>query len=177
MNERKGRGRGRGTSEDERAYFRTALKDAKPLKKRRERVVYAIKPAKLVVPMPHYSATPVPNERPVQPIGGHAEAHLRRGRIEPEARLDLHGLTQDGAYRALLRFLVRAQIDERRLVLVITGKGGTLRAQFPFWLGQEELRPLVAGASQAHIKHGGAGAFYVFLKRPPRRTWHEAEKR
>jgi DNA-nicking Smr family endonuclease len=174
MNERKGRGR--GTSEDERALFRTALKDARPLKKRRDRVVHTIKPAKLVVPLPHYSSTPAPNDRAAQPIGGHAEAHLRRGRLEPEARLDLHGFTQDGAYRALLKFLVRAQGDEKRLVLVITGKGGTLRAQLPFWLGQVELRPLVAGASEAHIKHGGGGAFYVFLKRAPRRIWHEAEK-
>src|SRR5437764_477917 len=113
MNERKGRSRGRGTSEDERAYFRTALKDAKPLKKRRDRVAHALKPVKLVVPLPHYSATPVPNDRPIQAIGGHAEAHLRRGRMEPEARLDLHGLTQDGAYRALLKFFVRAQADEQ----------------------------------------------------------------
>jgi DNA-nicking Smr family endonuclease len=174
MNER--RGRGRGTSEDEHALFRQALKDARPLKRRRERLAPHTKPVKLVVPLPHYSARPEPNERPAPPIGGHAEARLRRGRLEPEARLDLHGFTQDGAYRALIGFLVRVQGDGKRLVLVITGKGGTLRAQLPFWLGQQELKPLVAGLSEAHIKHGGAGAFYVFVKRAPRRTWHEADK-
>jgi DNA-nicking Smr family endonuclease len=174
MSERKAKGR--GTSEDERALFRSALKDAKPLKKRRDRVVHAVKPVRLVVPLPHYATAPMPNDRPAQPIGGHAEAHLRRGRMEPEGRLDLHGFTQEGAYRALLKFLVRAQADDKRLVLVITGKGGTLRAQLPFWLGQEELRPLVAGMTESHIRHGGAGAFYVSLKRRPRRTWHEAEK-
>jgi DNA-nicking Smr family endonuclease len=96
--------------------------------------------------------------------------------MEPDGKLDLHGFTQEGAYRALVKFLVRAQTEEKRLVLVITGKGGTLRAQLPFWLGQEELRPLVAGIAEAHIRHGGAGAFYVSLRRPPRRKWHEAER-
>jgi DNA-nicking Smr family endonuclease len=168
--------RRRGPSEEEHTLFRTAMKDARPLKRRRELAVHVIKPTKLVVPPPHYSATPQPNDRAAAPIGGHAEAHLRRGRMEPEARLDLHGFTQENGYRALIRFLVRAQSEDKRLLLVITGKGGTLRAQLPFWLGQEELRPLVAGASEAHIKHGGAGAFYVFLKRAPRRIWHEAEK-
>jgi len=168
--------RRRGPSEEERAHFRNAMKDARPLKNRRERVVHSIKPAKLVVPLPHYSATLQPNDHAAAPIGGHAEAHLRRGRMEPEARLDLHGFTQESGYRALIRFLAKAQSEDKRLLLVITGKGGTLRAQLPFWLGQEELRALVAGVSEAHIKHGGAGAFYVFLKRAPRRTWHETEK-
>ena len=168
--------RRRGPSDEERALFRNAMKDAKPLKTRRERVVYPITPPKLIVPLPHYSAAPQPNDRAAAPIGGHAEAHLRRGRMEPQARLDLHGFTQESGYRALIRFLVRAQSEDKRLLLVITGKSGTLRTQLPFWLGQGELRPLVAGVSEAHTKHGGAGAFYIFLKRAPRRTWHETEK-
>jgi DNA-nicking Smr family endonuclease len=28
-----------------------------------------------------------------------------------------------------------------------------------------DIRPLVAGYAPAHRSHGGAGAFYVFLKR------------
>src|SRR5215472_13013937 len=107
MSERKAKGR--RASEDERAFFRSALKDAKPLKTRRERVVHAVKPVKLVVPLPHYATTPAANDRPAQPIGGHAQAHLRRGRMQPDGRLDLHGFTQEAAYRSLVRFLVRAQ--------------------------------------------------------------------
>jgi DNA-nicking Smr family endonuclease len=90
---------------------------------------------------------------------------LRRGRLEPESRLDLHGLTRDSAYRALLGFLLRGQAQGQKLVLVITGKGGVLRSQLPLWLGQSDMRALVGGINQAHVKHGGAGAFYVLLKR------------
>ncbi len=55
-------------------------------------------------------------------------------------------------------------------MLVVTGKGGVLREALPLWLGQADLKPLVSGVAEAHIKHGGSGAFYVSLrrKRPPR---------
>jgi len=153
----------RATSDEEREFFRAALKDAKPLAKR-ARVL-------TVVPKPEASAPrrrvdpPVYVNRSAPPIGGHRDAQLRRGRGEPEARLDLHGMTHDHAYRALLHFLLTSQSDDKRLVLVITGKGGVLRDALPMWLGQVELEGLVSGISEAHIKHGGSGAFYVSLRR------------
>ena len=108
---------------------------------------------------------PVYLDRPVDPIGGHRAADLRRGRTEPEARIDLHGMTHDRAYRALVGFLLRAQGEDKRVVLVVTGKGGVLRESLPLWLGQSDLAPLVSGIAEAHIKHGGSGAFYVSLRR------------
>ncbi len=86
------------------------------------------------------------------------------------ARLDLHGMTQDQARLALGDFLRRAQADGYRAALVITGKGmageGVLRRRAPEWLAEPSLRPLVAGTSPAHRRHGGEGALYVALKRP-----------
>jgi DNA-nicking Smr family endonuclease len=86
-----------------------------------------------------------------------------------EARIDLHGMTQDQAEAALARFLRRAHDDGYRVALVITGRGvqgqGVLRRRVPEWLGKPELRPIVAGFSEAHQKHGGEGALYVALKR------------
>ena len=67
--------------------------------------------------------------------------------------------------RALIAFLSRAQSEDKRVVLVVTGKGGVLREALPLWLGQADLQPLVSGIAEAHIKHGGAGAFYVSLRR------------
>jgi DNA-nicking Smr family endonuclease len=90
---------------------------------------------------------------------------LRRGRGEPEAQLDLHGYREEGAYAALERFLLRARADDKRLVLVITGKGGVLHANIPRWLGEDRFKNLVSGIGPAHIRHGGGGAFYVALKR------------
>ena len=144
------------------------MKDAKPLEKR-ERVTHVPKPALPFMPPWRVPKAPVFPDVPAAPIGGHVEARLRRGRGDVEARLDLHGFTHDGAYRALLRFLMNAQGDGKRLVLVITGKGGVLRNYLPLWLGQEELKSLVAGISEAHATHGGSGAFYVSLRRPKKR--------
>ena len=90
---------------------------------------------------------------------------MRKGRLEPEATLDLHGYRQESAYRALDRFLQRARGQGQRVVLVVTGKTGVLREMLPKWLGEYEFRNLVAGISTAHAKHGGNGAFYVAIKR------------
>jgi DNA-nicking Smr family endonuclease len=96
---------------------------------------------------------------------------IARGAIELDARLDLHGLTQAEAHRRLLQLLEDAQESGGRLVLVITGKGtlggggGALRRMLPGWLTSPRFRPLVAGFDEAHRNHGGAGAFYVRLRR------------
>ena len=94
---------------------------------------------------------------------------LTRERDIIELRLDLHGLDQDRARAVLHRFLLRAQEDGARAVLVITGKGvqgeGILRRRAPEWLADPAVRGVVAGVSEAHPRHGGDGALYVALKR------------
>ena len=157
----------RRATEEEQALFRNALHDAKPLKRRARRAVSQPKAVK-ITPPPLRIAAPQFNESPAPNIGGHDEARFRRGRGEPEARLDLHGLTQDAAYRTLIRFLMAARAEGKRLALVITGKGGVLRGALPLWLGQGDLKAMVGGVSEAHIRHGGAGAYYVTLRRQKR---------
>ena len=94
---------------------------------------------------------------------------LTRERDPIELRLDLHGLDQDRARAALHGFLLRAQAEGARAVLVITGKGfqgdGVLRRRTPEWLADPALRGVVAGVSEAQRRHGGEGALYVALKR------------
>jgi DNA-nicking Smr family endonuclease len=95
---------------------------------------------------------------------------LRRGQIRPEARLDLHGLTQVEAHRALAAFIRGARAAGRRCVLVVTGKGsvatgGVLRREVPRWLELPELRGAILGVTAAHAKDGGSGALYVLLRR------------
>ena len=99
------------------------------------------------------------------------EKRVRRGQLEIAASIDLHGYTQDRAQGALTAFLARAHAEGARVVIVVTGKGrggdiGVLRRRLPAWLDAPNVRPLISGFAQAHRKHGGAGAFYVFLKRP-----------
>ncbi|MBY0382704.1 MAG: Smr/MutS family protein [Xanthobacteraceae bacterium] len=111
---------------------------------------------------------------PLAPIGRREKSQLSRGRKDIEARLDLHGMTQARAHRALRNFLVRASEDGLTFVLVITGKGrsgaadaerGVLRRQVPEWLSLAEFRGLVVGFEEASIGHGGAGALYVRVRR------------
>lgn len=102
---------------------------------------------------------------------------MRRGRVDLAAKLDLHGLTQIEAEAVLTVFLRRALTEGDRAVLVVTGKGmrrigdedprpGVLRQRLPEWLAGPALRPIISGYAPAHARHGGEGAYYVFLKRP-----------
>ncbi len=96
---------------------------------------------------------------------------LRRGRLEPEARIDLHGLTSERAHAALQSFILSSHAEGRRLVLVITGKGrsnegpGALRRGAPHWLALPPLAARVLEIAPAHRRHGGDGALYVYLRR------------
>jgi DNA-nicking Smr family endonuclease len=118
---------------------------------------------------------PSGQRQPHRPAAGPGEIEpgrrrrIDRGRDQPAAVIDLHGMTQDQARASLTGFLMRAAADGRRLVLVITGKGalgdGVLRRRAPEWLAEPPLRSLVAGVANAHRRHGGEGALYVALKR------------
>jgi len=104
---------------------------------------------------------------------------LKKGRLEPEGRIDLHGMTTAEAHPELVNFILRSHQKGRRLVLVITGKGdgpggptgplpyqrGILRRQVPHWLQQAPIGGLILQTTPASPKHGGEGALYVYLRR------------
>lgn len=107
-----------------------------------------------------------------------AFGRMKRGKLKPEGKLDLHGMRMDTAHPALVRFILTAQAQGKRLVLVITGKGkdrddpgpiptprGVLRNQVPHWLTIPPLAQAVLQITPAHISHGGDGAYYVYLRR------------
>jgi len=98
---------------------------------------------------------------------------LRKGKLAVEARLDLHGMTQDEAYAALHRFIRRAEGAGARTLLVITGKGrvggGVLRRMVPLWLREGDLRNIVLAAEPARAKDGGEGALYIRLRNPKKK--------
>lgn len=103
---------------------------------------------------------------------------LLKGRMEIDATLDLHGMTAEQARQQLVLSLHQAHARGARLILVITGKGkrthidefnrprsGVLRESLPDWLRSGTLSGIVLQVTQAHPKHGGKGAFYVYLRR------------
>jgi DNA-nicking Smr family endonuclease len=150
----------------------------------------ADKRAKSTRPLSRPLSRPLPRPQPVAPVKRaepaieHGRAagvdrrsaeRLRRGRLPVEARLDLHGHTQDQAHAALDHFLGEAQARGLRCVLVITGKGtttgaavgagGVLRGQVPRWLNEPGNRARVLAFDYAQPKHGGLGALYVLMRR------------
>lgn len=103
---------------------------------------------------------------------------MTRGKLKPEGRLDLHGMTMAEAHPELIAFILGAQSVGKRLVLVITGKGklrddggpmpavrGVLRHQVPQWMALPPLSSAILQVTPAHLKHGGDGAYYVYLRR------------
>lgn len=98
------------------------------------------------------------------------ETKLRRGQLPLEGRLDLHGMTQAEAFSALHRFIHAAVAQEKRTILVITGKGqrfeGVLKRMLPQWLEEPELARYIIAITPAQPKDGGSGAFYLRLKKP-----------
>jgi DNA-nicking Smr family endonuclease len=93
---------------------------------------------------------------------------LRRGIIEPEATLDLHGLRVLEARKALARFLAQSTARGRRCVRIIHGKGRgsseqpILKQKINQWLPQ---RQEVLAFTSAPRWDGGTGAVYVLLSR------------
>ena len=165
-------------SDDERVLLSTITRSIAPLKgRKRAEDAAEIAPAETrSTARPAASPAATPPRRttppPLAPIDRRTKQRLARGATEIGGRLDLHGLTQAEAHAALARFLHSAQARDVKVVLVITGKGGSdregrgvLKRQVPLWLEGPELRSLVIGYDDAGIGHGGAGALYVRVRR------------
>ena len=101
---------------------------------------------------------------------------MKRGKMQIDARLDLHGYRQDEAFSILSKFIDNSVKSNKRCVLVITGKGlhhakmeergaGVLRKNVPLWLNGEPNRSQILSFSNAKPSDGGSGALYVLLKR------------
>ena len=101
---------------------------------------------------------------------------IKQGKINPEKTLDLHGFTLLKAEAELRQFIELCIRENKRFVLVITGKGrnsnesqGTekriIKTSLPFWLKKNFYMDKIQYFSLASQKHGGTGAYYLFLKR------------
>ena len=95
--------------------------------------------------------------------------------------LDLHGFSLDEANKKVESFLNNCFENSVYKVLIVTGKGlhsqndkdpyksnklGILKYSVPeFIKNNSELKKKIKNISDADIENGGAGAFYVFLKK------------
>lgn len=192
----------KGLSEEDKALWKKVSKTAEPLHPDKPKIT---SPEARPLPIPKPVTVESPRIRPFelgakaksgtkghdlmpsisdrvgsQPVQMDKKAYGRmtKGKLVPEGRIDLHGMTLDQAHPALIGFVMRSYTEGKRLVLVITGKGkskrddgpipvrrGVLKHQVPQWLQMAPLRSVVLQVREAHLKHGGSGAYYVYLRR------------
>jgi len=188
--------RPRAVGQVERALWRAAMRDVEPLPGHAlppEPLSVATDPpveqrpvAAKPVTRPHGKPLPVPAELPTLTyartpgLDRRTSERLKRGQLPIEARLDLHGMTQDQARRSLDAFITQAHDRGLRAVLIITGKGlkprardarpwepepGILKAQTPRWLNEVPNRARVLAFTAAQPRDGGSGALYVLIRR------------
>lgn len=168
------------TPDDDKTLWETVTRSVKPLSRRKPPVRGTSKTERKVQPAKKIANTPTkPREisppAPPTPMRGFDTAtatRLRQGRLPIEGRIDLHGMTQDEAFRALGRFLAKADRYGWRTLLVITGKGrvseggGVLRRMLPIWLEDGIWHNRVLACVPAQPRDGGSGAFYLRLRKP-----------
>ena len=156
----------------DRLLWREAMRSATPLHRRSA----AVSAASVAMPPAAAKEKHVGQVRPsaLDHFAGIDRANaerLKRGRHPVEARLDLHGKTQAEAHHALAAFIHGSSEAGRRCVLVITGRGlgptgpGVLRSAVPRWLEEAGLRQKILAMAPAQPRDGGAGAFYLLLRR------------
>ena len=161
---------------DDRRLWQEAVRDVDPLRSRRPPTTPAVvagsglRPARVQKLSTDPPSQPVPLDR-LAGIDRATAERLKRGLHKIEATLDLHGMTQAEAHRALAAFISACYDAGRRRVLVITGRGlgpagpGILKSSLPRWLEEPELRRQILAIAPAQPRHGGAGASYLLLRR------------
>lgn len=171
--------------------------DVKPLKNHKK-IEHMVKKAKKKInpsPFQNLSYQSPLNVDPPSPLTSKQISTLRKKEYQKIdfslcRRLDLHGMTQEGAFQQLQLSLNQAHYQGERYLLVITGKGnfskinpfsdlkkpridnlepepqrGVLKQRVPEWL-ERELSSFVVSYSQAPRHLGGAGALLIHIKRP-----------
>lgn len=177
-----------GLSEEDERIWAQVARTAKPLRRscslaavREKKARPVASPSAKPKKSPEPPSRTAPQPRPPSPapqvaVDRRSARQIATGRLEIDARLDLHGLYQSQAHARLRGFIAHAQDRGARHVLIITGKGGAapqtgdgergvLKRSVPVWLTEPPLNTIVLGWSPAHRRHGGDGALYVRLKK------------
>jgi DNA-nicking Smr family endonuclease len=169
----------RRLSQAEAELWTTVTADVRPSRARPKKPAPSSPSLETGAPPPAASIAHDPPPAPKPPPGpididSRTFTKIKRGRLEVDAKLDLHGMRQSEAQRALTAFLRRCQGNGARIAIVVTGKGltreegGVLRRVVPMWLEAPNLRDVVVGFGEAARHHGGEGALYVRIRRADR---------
>ncbi len=179
----------RAVSRDEADLFALAMREAKPLHQERAKrtpaddgraeeraetapAVVGVGPRVERLPVTSTDKLPELKTGASPGVDKRTAVRLKRGQLAIDGRIDLHGMTQATAHRALEAFVTASQGAGKRCVLVIPGKGlrpsgetGVLRNLVPRWMNAPAIRGRVLSFCTAQPRDGGTGALYVLLKR------------
>lgn len=181
------------TKGEDDALWQALAKTVTPLEQRPD--APKVKPRKMLGerfddrPLPvdwHIGDSPAPTPR----VDRKTRKRLGKGKQEVDRSVDLHGLTQDQAFRHLKSVIEGAVKRGDKTLLVVTGKGGArfsqsgmdtpvanrtradfdqfggvLKRMVPIWLESAELKPFIEAYGEAAKDHGGEGALYIILRR------------
>lgn len=173
-----------------------AVQDVDPLKRREHppKIVEAAGEAaeqyqavkKIKRPLWQHIKVKPPNEQKSTELDKRTRQRFEKGLMRIDGRLDLHGYRREQAHHLLNQFILSASSQDKRCLLVITGKGkggvtsdeldflgrparaGILKDEVPRWLAMEPLASLILRIAPAQPKDGGSGALYVLLRRNKR---------
>ena len=159
--------------DEDRSIWRAAMRGVKPLPSSAKAPEESPEPPSRAEPVPvklEWHGDDTKSRTAPGVVDRRTLTRIKRGEVAIDARLDLHGLTQEAAHRALARFIATTASGGARVALVITGKGrggeGVLRAAVPRWLAEPAMRARILAVTPAAANHGGGGALYVLLRRP-----------
>ena len=114
-------------------------------------------------------------ERP--PLEKNTLKKIKKGKLKIESKLDLHGFTLEESKKKVAGFILRNYKFNKRLLLIITGKGhrlsvsqgwrgiGKLKENVPIWLESIQLSKYILWSDSAGPENGGEGAIMVYLKK------------
>jgi DNA-nicking Smr family endonuclease len=120
-----------------------------------------------------YAYMPLPQATTIErSISASQAKRIDQGKLDIDGRLDLHGLTKLLAMEKFINYINDAYAKGKRMLLVITGKGknsesgqGKLKQALLEWVNLPLVANKILRCTPAKQQHGGAGAFYIFLRK------------
>ena len=113
---------------------------------------------------------------------GEVNKELKRGNINIDRRIDLHGYSLEKAHEKFISEVRKNYNKNKRCLLIITGKGvhkkieneqdtnpklfyGKIKNSIINWINEDNLKKYILTYQDAGFEHGGDGALFVYLRK------------
>ena len=112
---------------------------------------------------------------------------ISKSKIFKSKSIDLHGYTLEQANKTIEQFIYKSYSEKVNKLVVVTGKGlhsqnekdpyvskdlSILKYSIPEFIeNNKDLMNIINEIKDAEIQDGGAGAFYIFLKKNKSKEW------